>query len=756
MLSYVALALLLVSSAMLGMYSQALNSPNDDLDMSIVPVSPPTSTPQYSSTPASSNFQPHAASNSNPSLSWTPETGIGPSLPPRAAPRPWTGRSPPKSRKNYVITLASGYSVQDLSPFFRSWALHSPETRIVVFTDLTKLTPQHTRLFRESRIHELINAPVLDGWVPHTTRIKVWAEWMTARLAEEEAAGIPDDESEYGFILNADVRDTIVQRDPWHQPVLEWVRERRERFNQQYVVFAPEWQVEIATEPTGGNRAWIHDCFGPEALEEIGSRPVSCSGVTMGSFRGMVQYWQEMWAMLKDGGIAAKCQGKIAADQGLHNYLLHHTLFLNSSLLTLPSGQPHPPLKYVQPTYFDSPVYTAHYSPPLGVNSRGEVVRPSRAEMTSDRAGTVIELIHQYDRHGGPLNGVKKWLRYVRAVQARAAERKPGSLMNLFKNEVLAQIIAQSSTDTDLLRICLTCSKLSEFLGDGTVWRTRAVERWGVATVEQKRGEAVLEVDDKEIYKMLCVYLPVLHIRFRASVGWFNESAAIRFCAWTPPLDDDDGEVQPVGYEVVRGGPSRRSPTPAQPIREGSPGSGMEGLWYDSNDSPVALTPLSEFVLSLSERPQNDQWLLATPNVSMTGSFLTIPQVVRYSSETLTGGSERIGAVRSRTVCFRVWDHKSTLKLGIDFAGVELIRVDSRCLDGLEDRDRMMDGATLARSEGNSPLEATVEPVERSSRTQAVLWNSRTNLRQYLKTFATVGLGSPLPLPQPSVLVAST
>jgi hypothetical protein len=140
---------------------------------------------------------------------------------------------------------------------------------------------------------------------------------------------------------------------------------------------ASELEVHYeAPSPTIGacpiNSAWIAACFGPEEVERLAAKRIVCAGTICGRMAGIRAYLDAMTRIAETLPPEAVQSG---ADQGVHNYIVHHRLI---------GG-------IVARDNFER-VATLHYvdGASLGVDEKGRVVNPD---------GSISEIAHQWDRH---------------------------------------------------------------------------------------------------------------------------------------------------------------------------------------------------------------------------------------------------------------------------------------------------------------------------------------------------------------------
>eukprot|EP00983_Pelagomonas_calceolata_P052943 1143075-Pelagomonas_calceolata.AAC.1 len=133
------------------------------------------------------------------------------------------------------------------------------------------------------------------------------------------------------------------------------------------------------------NMRWIRVCFpGAERDAKLLNVPVSCSGVTVGSSKAMLNYTNKLADLLLNGA-HARCWVTRGADQALHIMLLKMSLDaspdLNFRIKVLPNGE--------------SPVYSAVHGFPISVSPQGKVA-VARGFLREWRFSPMI--LHQYDR----------------------------------------------------------------------------------------------------------------------------------------------------------------------------------------------------------------------------------------------------------------------------------------------------------------------------------------------------------------------
>lgn len=157
------------------------------------------------------------------------------------------------------------------------------------------------------------------------------------------------------YVMISDLRDVFFQGDPFADPVdgLE--------------VYLEDASVRIGYDDF--NTRWIREVFGPQAVEELRGRPVSCSGTVVGTRDAMLAYVTEMAAE-----IARHRRPMGARDQAVHNVLLHRDRLPAPTVIANGEGR----------------VLTMGKMPSYRTDADGRVVNAD---------GSIPAVLHQWDRH---------------------------------------------------------------------------------------------------------------------------------------------------------------------------------------------------------------------------------------------------------------------------------------------------------------------------------------------------------------------
>jgi hypothetical protein len=157
-------------------------------------------------------------------------------------------------------------------------------------------------------------------------------------------------------VLITDVKDVVFQRDPFDFVVGDRIHLAME--NPNIPVGSCPWTSQ-----------WILAGYPPEVLERLKDDEMSCAGTTLAPVPLMMRYLELMLAEIAGMKDAYEC-----ADQAAHNLLLHE-------------GKLEPVNRLRN---FEGPILTVGTEPRYELSDEGDLV---------NRDGSVIAVVHQYDRH---------------------------------------------------------------------------------------------------------------------------------------------------------------------------------------------------------------------------------------------------------------------------------------------------------------------------------------------------------------------
>ena len=193
---------------------------------------------------------------------------------------------PPAARRArpMVLGMAKGLDAVGVYRFVRSLRTHSPDARIVIFTDqasldASALLPWAYAAFDVTlQMFDTAALPArVQAYHPSSYRWILMRDYMRSTAAAA-AAGAP-----LGPVFFTDVRDTVFQGDLFAR-----LEERG------LYVFQEQRPGTIAA--CGWNSGWVKDCFGEEGLRKVGHNVVSCSGTSAGDWEDALAYVELMGA----------------------------------------------------------------------------------------------------------------------------------------------------------------------------------------------------------------------------------------------------------------------------------------------------------------------------------------------------------------------------------------------------------------------------------------------------------------------------
>jgi hypothetical protein len=157
-------------------------------------------------------------------------------------------------------------------------------------------------------------------------------------------------------IILTDVRDVVFQRNP-----------------AELTSVVPNLAVGLEGPAIGQcatNSKWVRTSYGADVLESMSAAPISCAGVTIGTYTAIRDYLTAMVEQL----LVLPTADFMGPDQAAHNYLLHQGLLPNCQRLRNGS----------------SAVLTLSARSSVELDKNGTVLNAD---------GSVPAIVHQYDRH---------------------------------------------------------------------------------------------------------------------------------------------------------------------------------------------------------------------------------------------------------------------------------------------------------------------------------------------------------------------
>ncbi len=265
-------------------------------------------------------------------------------------------------KKNLVLGTIKGYDFEVLRPFLATLKKAGYEGDTVFF--YSQIDPKTLETLREwgvILVPFMTTPPYMEGaWARHN-------EWTTNAHWQNTAVHslryllaycyLKEFGDRYENVLLSDTRDVIFQKDPFD--------------------FSPQDKLYCFTEHEGSviadssiNAMWIEKGFGKEVSDELASKPIICSGVTVGSAARVLEYLSIFVKTVVDRDVPIEIPGM---DQGIHNYLIYKNLLPALQIYKNDEG----------------PVFTVGIEDTL-VRKNGHILN-----------GHVVvpNVVHQYDRH---------------------------------------------------------------------------------------------------------------------------------------------------------------------------------------------------------------------------------------------------------------------------------------------------------------------------------------------------------------------
>jgi len=283
--------------------------------------------------------------------------------------------------KDLILATSFGYTYEQLYPFLRSLKDTGFDGEIVFFVGSTSIATTN-RLRNEDvklipffypfkKAHKMRN-PLHRLW-PVAQRLLRGVEtpeqlaWWSAPFHNISSLryllyyrflkSAPD---RYRHIFLADLRDVSFQKNPF---------DRAETGRLRFYVEEPPHTIGACP----NNSRWIREYFGEEVLQQIGSKPIICSGTTLGDYASIITYLEHFILTLR----RSRSLMRVGVDQGIHNYLAYTEL---TSLVTLCPNR-------------ESEVLT------MGLMPRDEIFPRNESGQLIDRHGSPYAVLHQFDRH---------------------------------------------------------------------------------------------------------------------------------------------------------------------------------------------------------------------------------------------------------------------------------------------------------------------------------------------------------------------
>ena len=262
------------------------------------------------------------------------------------------------SSRNLVLGIVNNYSFYQISRFVLTLAQSDFDGHLCLFAgpSISNATARRLRshgveVIRYRTAFPFIDSPHPEGPSSLPARIHLYNYrhflYFDYLLKHR---------GEFQNVLLTDVKDVVFQKDPFDFPMEDRL----------YVAME---SPHILIGDCGSTPRWNVAGYGEAMLEHLRNERMSCAGTTLGPTARIEHYLRSLLAQINMMQDAYAC-----ADQAAHNLLLH-------------SGKLEPTKRVDN---FAGPMLTVGTERDYALNERFELV---------NKDGTVINIVHQYDRH---------------------------------------------------------------------------------------------------------------------------------------------------------------------------------------------------------------------------------------------------------------------------------------------------------------------------------------------------------------------
>jgi len=258
---------------------------------------------------------------------------------------------------NIVIGMAQNTDPKNLVTFCASLRKHS-QADIVLFMNMP-VSDRNNEIVKKYNVRVI---PFLTSafdskyrsYHPSTLRWILMSDFFKAA----------ENSDKYKFVWMIDVRDSVFQADPF--AMIE---------NEKSAFYTFKGVEDKTISQCGWNGGWVKDCFGQQKLNEVGSKSIICSGVSVGTIDTVLHYLEKMRSIV-EGGVSdadfPKCE-RNGVDQGIHNVLVHTNQIKNFR------------------------IFNQATSPVLNLQARIANVDEKNG-IVRNKEGRIAAVVHQYDR----------------------------------------------------------------------------------------------------------------------------------------------------------------------------------------------------------------------------------------------------------------------------------------------------------------------------------------------------------------------
>lgn len=243
--------------------------------------------------------------------------------------------------KPLILTILTNYTYRKVEPFFRTLRKTGYLGDVVVFYDkIDRETLSHIRKWNVNLVKfDSTKYLKKDIRIVHY-RFNLFYDFLKKNI------------SNYDKVFICDVRDIVFQKDPFN--------------------YSNYSKINFFCENEPINKSNINsyiliEAGGKEALKKYGNNLVSCAGTTLGDSKYILNYLKFMSDNIKSG---------FPIDQGQHNLYFYSSKVHNSKRFCNLSG----------------PILTIS-------NLGNEMIKFNSKMEVTNKDGSVINIIHQYDRN---------------------------------------------------------------------------------------------------------------------------------------------------------------------------------------------------------------------------------------------------------------------------------------------------------------------------------------------------------------------
>jgi hypothetical protein len=261
-------------------------------------------------------------------------------------------------QRDLILGIVDNYDFYEVSRFLITLRQTSFDGHVCLFAG-PNISVRTARRIREHDVEVIqygprfpfIESPHPDGpsSLPEPIHIYNYRHFLYYDFLLKHAA-------RFRNVLITDAKDVVFQSDPFDFPLHERLNVAME--NPDILIGECPW-----TSP------WVLSGYGPEVLERLKNKEMSCAGTTIAPAAVMMRYLELMLQQIGRMKDAYAC-----ADQAAHNLLLHEGALEPTQRLR----------------NFESAILTVGSEPAYRLDAAGELV---------NRDGSAIAIIHQYDRH---------------------------------------------------------------------------------------------------------------------------------------------------------------------------------------------------------------------------------------------------------------------------------------------------------------------------------------------------------------------